>query len=93
MACMRIQDAPHGMNVVIETQTGQIVIGRFDSTNGFSAVLHDCDVMVFEPGLAAEAFVQETATYGVDVKHRDFELDVASIRRVRMLKDIPKLAT
>ncbi len=90
---MRIQDAPHGMNVVIETKTGQLVIGRFDSTNGFSAVLHDCDVMTFDAAPAAEAYVLETATYGVDVKHRDFELDVASIVRVRMLKDIPKLAT
>jgi hypothetical protein len=83
---------PHGLNVVIETTQGQVVIGRFDSTNGFQALLHDCDVQVFAQGEASEPFVQETATYGVDVKHRDFALDVASVRRVRLLKDVPKLA-
>ncbi len=88
---MRIQDAPHGINLVIETSKGEVIIGRFDSSNGFSAVLHDCDVLQVAPGQDAEAYVRETATYGVDVKQRDLEVDVASIQRVRLLKDIPKL--
>ena len=42
-----IQDAPHGMNLVVETQDGTVYIGRFDQTNGFEVLMHDCDV--FKP--------------------------------------------
>ena len=47
-----IQEAPHGMNLVIETKTGRVVIGRFDQSNGFEVVMHDADV--FEPAEGAE---------------------------------------
>ena len=34
----------------------------------------------------------ETATYGVDVKQRDAEVDVMQVQRVRLLRDVEKLA-
>lgn len=86
---MNIQDVPHGLNVVIETQD-RVVIGRFDSTTGFTALLHDVDVHPVQPGVDPEPYIRETALYGVDVKARDLEVDVLEIRRIRLLRDVPK---
>ena len=87
---MKIHEAPHGINVVVETHDRRVVIGRFDSTNGFTALLHDCDVRAFGADEDPEPYIRDTAKYGVDVKQRDLELDVAQIARVRLLGDIPK---
>ncbi len=87
---MKIHEVPHGINVVIETRAGRVVIGRFDSSNGFTAVLHDCDVKDFGSGEDPESYIRETALYGVDVKQRDTQVDVAQIARVRLLGDVPK---
>ena len=87
---MKLQDAPHGINVVIETFGPRIYIGRFDSANGFTALLHDCDVHEVKPGEDAEAYIRDTAKYGVDVKSRDVEVDMMQVRQVRLLGDIPK---
>ena len=86
---MRIQDAPHGINVVVETGP-RLYIGRFDSTNGFTALLHDADVHDVAPGEDAEAYIRDTAKYGVDVKQRDVQVDVMQIKRVRLLGEIAK---
>lgn len=87
---MNIQDAPHGINVVIETNDGRIVIGRFDSTTGFEALLHDCDVHVVGDGEDAETYIRNTAKYGVAVNSPNVQVDVATIGRVRLLGEIPK---
>ena len=87
-----LRSAPHGLNLVIETRTGRVIIGRFDSTNGFEVVMHDVDVWDPAPGADAEAYIRETATYGVDVKQRDFAFDAASVVRWRRLGEIEKLA-
>jgi hypothetical protein len=87
---MNIQDAPHGINVVIETNDGHIVIGRFDSTTGFEALLHDCDVHALGDGEDAETYIRTTAKYGVAVNSPNAQVDVTSIGRVRLLGEIPK---
>lgn len=86
-----IQSAPHGSNLVVETKSGRVIIGRFDSSNGFQVVMHDCDVYDPPAGADVEAYVRETATYGVDVKQRDFAFDAHTIVRWRKLGDVPKL--
>lgn len=88
---MNIQDAPHGINIVVETHAGRVYIGRFDSLNAFQALMHDCDVRDFSSGEEREAFIRETATYGIDVKERDTMVDVLQVARVRLLRDIQKL--
>ena len=85
-----IHSAPHGSNLVVETKSGRVIIGRFDSTNGFQVVMHDCDVYDPPAGSSAEDYIRETAKYGVDVKQRDLAFDVSSITRWRKLGDIPK---
>ena len=87
-----LHDAPHGSNLVIETREGRVVIGRFDSATPFEAILHDCDVWDPPTGADVEHYIRETATYGVDVKQRDFKLSVGSITRWRKLGEIEKLA-
>ena len=86
-----LSDAPHGMNLVIETSSGTVYIGRFDDSNGFEALLHDVDVYEPAEGADPEAYIRETATYGVDVKHRDLKVDATQVTRWRPLGDIEKL--
>jgi hypothetical protein len=86
-----IQSAPHGSNLVVETKSGRVIIGRFDSSNGFQVVMHDCDVYDPPAGADVEAYVRESATYGVDVKQRDLAFDAHTIVRWRKLGEIPKL--
>ena len=86
-----IMNAPHGMNLVVETKSGRIVIGRFDESNGFEVLMHDVDVFEAEQG-DADHWVRETATYGVDVKHRDFKFPAAEVTEWTPLGDIEKLA-
>lgn len=88
---MNIQDAPHGINVVVETASGRVYIGRFDSANGFTALLHDCDVRDLPDMHSREQHIRESATYGIDVRERDTQVDVLQVTRVRLLRDIQKL--
>ncbi|MFN0244073.1 MAG: hypothetical protein ACKVWV_14375 [Planctomycetota bacterium] len=85
-----IQNAPHGSNLVIETKTGRVIIGRYDSSNGFQVFMHDCDVYDPPAGTDPEPYIRETAKYGVDVKQRDFAFDAPSIVRWRLLGSVPK---
>ncbi len=90
-----IMDAPHGITLVVECDSGTQYIGRFDRCNGFEVLMHDCDV--WDPSSAddndekAAHWVRETATYGVDVKHRDITFDAASVTSWKPLGEVPKL--
>jgi hypothetical protein len=88
----RIHEAPHGLNLVIETKSGRVIIGRFDSAGPFEVLMHDCDVYEPQPGADPEPYIRETATYGVDVKQRDFSFPAAEVVRWRKLGEIEKLA-
>jgi hypothetical protein len=87
-----LRTAPHGLNLVIETKSGRVIIGRFDSVSGFQALMHDVDVFDPPGGADPEPYIRETATYGVDVKQRDFSFDATSVLRWRKLGEIEKLA-
>lgn len=86
---MQIHEAPHGINLVVETPE-VVYIGRFDSTDGFQVVMHDCAIHRIESPEAAEDFVKQTAKYGIPVEERDIVFDAAGVRRVRILGDVPK---
>ena len=76
---------------VVETD-GTVYIGRFDETNGFEALLHDADVWEPKEGEEPDHWIRETATYGVDVKHRDLKISALEVTRWRPLGDIEKLS-
>lgn len=84
---MEIHEAPHGINIVVDTENS-IYIGRFDNTNGFEVVMHDCAVHAITEGEDPEAFVKQTAKYGIPVEHKDFTFPTAGVKRVRILGDI-----
>ena len=86
-----IANAPHGMNLVIETQSGRVIIGRFDESNGFEVLMHDVDVFEADQEGDCQHWIRETATYGVDVKQRDFRFDASDVTRWTPLGDIEKL--
>lgn len=87
-----IATAPHGMNLVVECKSGKVVIGRFDESNGFEVLMHDVDVWEGGDGADSEPWVRETATYGVDVKHRDFRFPAGDVTSWKPLGDVEKLA-
>ena len=86
---MELTEQHHGINLVIET-TDTIYIGRFDNSNGFQVLMHDCAIHPIEDASAAEAFVLNTAKYGVAVDQRDVVFDAAGVKNVRVLGEIPK---
>ena len=88
---MNIAQAPHGINLVVETPE-MIYIGRFDESNGFEVLLHDADVFDPASGDDPEHWKRETATYGVDVKHRDLRFPAAGIKGWVALGDVEKLS-
>lgn len=86
---MNIAQAPHGINLVVETGD-TIYIGRFDSSNGFQVLMHDCCVHPIADGEDTEAFVRQTAKYGIPVDQKDVTFDAHAVERVRVLGDVPK---
>lgn len=87
---MKIHEAPHGINLVVETDRNVLYIGRFDETNGFTVLMHDVDVHRLAQGEDAEQYIRNTAKYGVAVNEKDVSFDAAGITRVRLLGDVPK---
>ncbi len=87
---MNIHEAPHGINLVIETNKNVLYIGRFDETNGFTVLMHDCDVHELGPDEDSEEYIKTAAKYGVAVNHKDVTFDANAVTRVRLLGDIPK---
>ncbi|MCZ6596647.1 MAG: hypothetical protein O7B99_03310 [Planctomycetota bacterium] len=86
---MNIREAPHGINLVVETKD-VIYVGRFDESNGFQVLMHDCDVHPLQEGEDTEEYIRNIAKYGVAVNHRDITFDAVGITRVRLLGDIAK---
>ena len=86
---MNIQDAPHGINLVIE-KPDVVYIGRFDSFDGFQVLMHDCDVHPLAAGEDAAAHIRQTAKYGIAVNEKDILFEAAGIERIRLLGDIPQ---
>ena len=86
---MQIHEAPHGINLVVETPD-TLYIGRFDQTDGFQVVMHDCVIRKVGSEEGDEEFVRKAAKYGFAVDQRDVVFDAAGVQRVRILGDIPK---
>jgi hypothetical protein len=86
-----IHDAPHGTNLVVETRDGKVYIGRFDAVQGFEVLMHDCDVFDPQGGGDREHWIRETATYGVDVKHRNLTFPAHAVTRWQALGEVEKL--
>ena len=86
---MNIAQAPHGINLVIETDQ-MVYIGRFDNTNGFEVHMHDATTHAVDVRDDGQDFIRQTAKYGVPVSHRDLVFPAEGIRRIRRLGDIIK---
>jgi hypothetical protein len=87
---MKIHEAPHGINLVVETSADVVYIGRFDETNGFTVLMHDVDEHELDQGEDAEEHIKTSAKYGIAVNRKDVSFDASTVTRVRLLGDIPK---
>ncbi|HEX6882185.1 MAG TPA: hypothetical protein VF530_02330 [Planctomycetota bacterium] len=86
---MNIKQAPHGINVVVETEQA-IYIGRMGKLEGEQARLHHAAVFQVAPGQNPEALIRETARFGVPVEHAEMLFETRGIKRIRRLGDVPK---
>ncbi len=86
-----IAHAPHGMNLVVEMTDGAVVIGRFDESNGFEVLMHDVDLWQSSQEGDRDHWIRETATYGVDVKERDWKFPANSVKGWTPLGQVEKL--
>lgn len=86
---MNITQAPHGINLVIETDDA-VYIGRLGKPEGEQAKMHHAAVFQVENGESPEARIRHTAKYGVPVQHADLLFETTGIKRIRKLGDVPK---
>jgi hypothetical protein len=86
---MNITQAPHGVNLVVETERA-IYIGRLGKPEGNRVKMHHAAVFPLPASEDPEALIRRTAKYGVPVEHQDLVFEVQGIRRVRKLGEVPK---
>jgi len=84
---MDIMQAPHGINVVVET-VETVYIGRLGKVEGDQVRMHHA--AVFPQADDAEALIRHTARFGVPVEHADLLFETRGIQRVRKLGEVPK---
>jgi hypothetical protein len=86
---MNITQAPHGVNVVVETDEA-VYIGRLGRIEGEQARMHYATVIPVSPGESPEGLIRETAKFGVAVEHTEMLFETRGIKRIRKLGDVPK---
>jgi hypothetical protein len=86
---MNIAQAPHGINVVVETE-GAVYIGRLGKLRGDQVKMHHVAVFPVGHGEDAEELIRQTAKYGVPVQHVELAFQNQGIQRIRKLGDVPK---
>jgi hypothetical protein len=84
---MDITQAPHGINVVVETDAA-VYIGRLGKFEGEQVRMHHA--AVFPVAENTEALIRHTARFGVPVEHADVLFETRGIQRVRKLGEVPK---
>jgi hypothetical protein len=86
---MNITQAPHGINVVVETDTA-VYIGRLGKFEGEQARMHHAAVFPVANNESPEEIIRQTAKFGVPVEHAELLFETTGIKRVRKLGDVPK---
>lgn len=86
---MNITQAPHGINVVVETE-GTVYIGRLGKLSGDQVNMHHAAVFQVAACENPEDLIRRTARYGVPVEHIELAFGSGDIRRIRKLGDVPK---
>ncbi len=86
---MNITQAPHGINLVVETE-GTVYIGRLGKPEGDRATLHHAVAFEVPVGESPEALIRQAAKYGVPVEHEHLLFETTGIKRIRKLGDVPK---
>jgi hypothetical protein len=86
---MNITQAPHGINVVVETEAA-VYIGRLGKLLGNQVNMHHAAVFPLADGENAEELIRLTARYGVPVEHENLAFANRGIKRIRKLGDVPK---
>jgi hypothetical protein len=86
---MNIQQAPRGVNVVVETDQA-VYIGRLEKADTEQVEIHHAAVFQVAPNESPEAVIRHTAKFGVPVEHAEMLFETRGIKRVRKLGDVPK---
>jgi hypothetical protein len=83
----------HGITVVVETQAGDCLIGRFDLEDDRGLLLRDVDVHRAGDGERTRGeFLDRAARFGPWPKHRGLVLPRAEVATLRRLGEIADIA-
>jgi len=86
---MNITQAPHGISVVVETDSA-VYIGRLGKLHGDRVNMHHAAVIPVTAGQSVEAEIRHAAKFGVAVEHVELLFETRGIQRVRKLGEVPK---
>lgn len=86
---MDISQAPHGINLVVETQN-MVYIGRFDRIADEEVRLQHASMHRVVDEEEGQSIIREAAKFGVPVQHNELAFPSRGIFRVRRLGDIVK---
>jgi hypothetical protein len=86
---MNITQAPHGINLVVETDNA-VYIGRLGKLDGDRVKMHHAAVIPLTTGQDIEAVIRHTARFGVPVEHVECLFETRGIQRIRKLGEVPK---
>lgn len=78
----------HGITVVLETTTGELLVGRFDEETSAGVRLNDvAEYRAASGGPTREEFVQRTLKFGVRAEHRQKIVPTGEVQRVSRLTE------
>ena len=89
MKGMNIEQAPVGINVVVEL-SDTVFIGRLRKEQGNKVEMHHAAVHEVVAGEDPENYIRAAARYGVPVEHEQLLFEAKEVQRVRRLGEVPK---
>ena len=79
----------HGMTVVVETDDGRALVGRFHEEKNGHVLMLDVDIHTGAEGEPSrEEFLKNARAFGIWPKHARLEVPAASVASLRRLTDL-----
>ena len=79
----------HGMTVVVETEDGNAIIGRFHEEKNGQMLMLDVDIHSGADGEPTrEEFIKNACSFGIWPKHARLEVPAASVTSIQRLTDL-----
>lgn len=80
----------HGITVVVETRSGDALVGRCEDENDRSVILLDADVHSGDDEMSRSEYLERADRFGVWPKHRRLEIARTEVARLFPLGQLRK---